>query len=236
MKTFLTISLTLGLVGCLGGQTAPTKPRSSAVNNANVNVNNNRPGQAFEISLPPQACSSGGQIWSLQNQTIDWYAYKGDKDEEVHGVIKAAGWLALNSNPNMEIFFSSTSLDSQSELRDDRIKEYILGLLERQELRVVITNINQIANQLNNASSVASSVNFEGDLHIYGQTLSVEIPAQVWTEGRRLKIKSEDGAGIDLGQSPFMNSKIQELLDIAEVPRMQELVKLSFEITFVDGC
>ncbi|MFW7380570.1 MAG: hypothetical protein ACOH5I_17290 [Oligoflexus sp.] len=232
MKAFTSTLVIWGIAGVFGCHSAPERPVATKSSSSPANSN----GQVYEVSLPAQACNGQGTVWSLQDQTIEWSATKGDQEEPVVGVIKAAGWLALNSQANMQIFFSSASLDSASQLRDDRIKEYILGYLETEELLVEITNLADIQSELEAISSQATQINFEGNLEIYGQNLNVIIPSEVWLERGALKIKSLQGALIDLTQSSFMNAKIKDLLDIAEVTTMSETVPLSFEISFEEAC
>ncbi|SMF64948.1 YceI family protein [Pseudobacteriovorax antillogorgiicola] len=227
MRTELLASLGMVLLwGCSQGVSTPERLSNSAgASSAKA--------ESFEINLPAQACDSGDPVYSLQNQSAAWTSYKTEERVPVVGQILAAGWVKTGAEGSFEIKFSPDSLNSQDELRDDRIKEYILGLGINDELSFSVTNVDEVASAIADGNG---TVDINGSLTIYGQSIDVVVPTAIKTSGTKLTMKNSGLVAIDLMSTSFLVDQVIELLDIADVDEMQDTVEIDFSFEFKEEC
>ena len=223
----LTSTLLITMVGCSAKVTPPAKKSSSAQNANGV--------RAFEVRMPAEACDSGDSVYSLQNQSVSWVAYKTEELVPVEGIIKAAGWVKGGSESELIFRFSAASLDSEDKLRDDRIKEFILGLGDDDQIEFVLENSEIVQDAMDSATG-SEIVELEGTLTMYGQEFSVTVPTILEKSGSKLSMRNGGAVEIDLTETSFMAQKVLELLEIAEVDEMQNTVELEFDFELNEEC
>ena len=153
----------------------------------------------------------------------------------VEGIIKSAGWLKGGSDSELVFRFSAASLDSEDKLRDDRIKEFILGLGDDDAIEFVLENTEIVQEAIDSASG-SEIVDLAGTLTMYGEKFSVTVPTILEKNGSKLSMRNGGAVTIDLMETSFMTQKVIELLEIAEVDEMQNTVELEFDFELNEEC
>ena len=87
----------------------------------------------------------------------------------------------------MQIRFHPATLDSEDKLRDDRIKEYILGIFDSKALNFAVTNPEALSDALATADGSLEFL-IEGDLEIFGDWIYTEIPVTISRNGSTISI------------------------------------------------
>lgn len=186
----------------------------------------------------------GFRVYHFSKQPVNWQAIKLET-KPVSGFLIADGWLALQGKPphvlegaTGKITFDASSLDSFDQLRDDRIKKYILK-----------SGVNRLAfhlegielsdqSQVMPSEGVSLEAHLLGSLEIAGLDWPITIPALVTatTKGFRIENSRDEPFQLNLRQDEMMASQVTELLDVASVASMEDEVGIGINVQFDDPC
>lgn len=193
-----------------------------------------------------QSCLARQQVLETrEGSQVKWTITKTTPEGEtvpVSGIISANGYLDVLdkdiSTAKSEFRFEASSLDSENALRDERIKQYVLGLSQGMALRFTLDSFEQASGTLGNGASLWFSA--RGVLEMAGLKASMNIPLVfreeqgVYTvspqERIGLKLNSQEENGIDL------SGPVAQILTFVPGVSLQDTIYLDFAIEMVDAC